>query len=140
MIVNIHQKNSNLVFGNVPDLFFQNHEVCVMNIFAKLNQPLENGLVTLTSTMVDKSSTNPKQELVSFYNSSFFDITYDRISYQPTHLVWYKLQCQYVGDSVFELQLEKPHKTGVFGREKYSLDEIYIQLQFREICKDSARQ
>ena len=137
MIVNIHQKNSDLVFGDVPDLYFSNHEVCVSYIFAKLNQPLENGLITLSSTMVDKSSTNPKQELVSFYNSSFFDIAYDRIAFQPTQLVWYKLQCQHIGDSVFQLQLEKPQQTGIFGKQKYLLEEVYIQLRFREVCKDS---
>lgn len=140
MIINIHQTDSELTFGDIPDLYLKNHEVCVSYMYAKLNQPLDNGLVTLSSTMVDRSATNPKQELLSFYNFSLFDIAYDKLAFQPTQLVWYKMQCRHIGDSVFTLHLEKPPKIGIFAQEKYKLAEIYIQLQFREICKDSARQ
>ena len=134
MIVNMHLNNIDTTFRDVTDDFLPNHEVCLMYMHVKLRKPISHGLVTLASSLVDRSSTNPKQELASFYNYSFYDLSSDRIVYQPTHLKWYKLQCQHIGDAVFELLTEKPLET---ENNQTKIEKIYVQLAFRKICKDS---
>ena len=133
MIVNIHLSEVDTRFNALPDEYLPNHEICLMYMYVKLKQPIDHGLVTLTSSLVDKSTTNPKQELASFYNFSFYDLVSDRLVYQPTHLKWYKLQCHSIGDSVFELHTEKQ-------QQNEKIEKIYIQLGFRKICRDSTRQ
>lgn len=133
MIVNIHLTDVDTVFRNIPDEYLPNHEVCLMYLYAKLQTPISHGLVTLASSLVDKSSINPKQQLASFYNYSFYDLSSDRIIYQPTQFTWYKLQCEHIGDAVFKLLTEKP-------LENQKIEKIHIQLAFRKICKGSIRQ
>ena len=140
MIVNLHQENLDLIFGGLPEVKLEDHEVCVSYIYAKLTKPIKYGLVTLSSTLVDKDPKNPKQELASFFTCSWFDTSDYIISYQPTQLVWYKMQCRHIGDSFFQLHLEEqPETENIKNREKTKIEKIYIQLQFRKICKDSVR-
>ena len=108
-----------------------------MFMYVKLSEPIEHGLVTLTTSLIDKSSINPKQALASYYNYSFYDLLSDRLIYQPTQLTWYKLQSEHIGDAVFELLTEKQQETEETGKK---IEKIYIQLAFRKICRDSTRQ
>ena len=140
MIVNIHLNNVDTIFRSLPDDFLPNHEVCLKYLYVKLRKPIDHGLVTLATSLIDKSSINPKQELVSFYNSSFYDLASDRLVCQPTQLTWYKLQCEHIGDAVFELLTEKQQEIEEIETTGKTIEKIYIQLAFRKICKDSTRQ
>ena len=138
MIVNLHKEDLDLKFGGLPDIRLEDHEVCVSSIYLHLNKRIDYGLVTLSSTMVDRGPQNPKQELASFFTFSWFDMKDDKISYQPTQLTWYKMQCRYIGDSFFQLHLEEqPENQDITNREKTKIKKAYIQLQFRKICKAS---
>ena len=131
MIINIHESKCETDFGALPNLYLRNHEVCVAYFHARLSETIEDSFVTLSSTLVDKNQMNPKQELLSFLNTSY---TYQsrELVYQPTQLAWYKLQNQTIADSFFNLHLEKPYKNA-------KIEKIYIQLRVRPVCKASVQ-
>ena len=130
MIVDLHLSNTDFTFGNLPEWYlgeYIDYEVCVSSIYVKLSKPVQNQFITLSSTLVDRSSFNPKQEILSFYTDKD-----EIIFHQPTHLSWYKIQCYRISDSVFKLQLEKPH-------ENTKIEKLYLQLRIRKVCKGSVR-
>ena len=129
MKITVHLNRPDWKFQGLPDIYLPNHEVCLCYMYVKLSQSIENSFVTLASTLVDRSPCNETQELASFYNDAY---AADSIIYKPTHLSWYKLQCQHLSESFFELQLEKPHKN-------LKIEKLYLQLEARKICKVSAR-
>ena len=117
--------------SNLPQLYCPDHEICVSYMYVKLSQVIPDTFVTLSSTLVDKSSTNPRQQLVSYYNVSY-NMESEALVYQPTQIAWYKMLSPRISDSFFELQLESEHKN-------VKIEKIYIQLKIRKVCKDSAR-
>ena len=139
MIINLHLENVDTHFQELPAHYLPNHEVCLLYMYVKLRKPTSHGLVTVASSLVDKSAINLQQELTSFYNYSYYDTASDRIVYQPTHPKWYKLQCEHIGDSFIEIITEKPLEPENNSNDK-KIEKIYLQLAFQKICRDSTRQ
>ena len=129
MIIDFYKDSPNRVFTGLPDTWCSNYEVCVSYMRVKLDEPIPDSFVTLSSTMIDRCPRNPKQQLVSYYNTSYIGQSNELI-YQPTHFAWYKILSPSVGDSFFELHLEKQHKS-------VKIEKIYLQLTLRKVCKDS---
>ena len=131
MIIDLHLNNIGLAFGQLPDLYLSDtydYEICIASLYVKFEHPIKDNLIILSSTLVDRSSINPNQALLTLYN----DDETKNLFHQPTHLSWYKLQCYRIGDSVFNLQLEKQH-------ENTKIEKLHLQLRIRRICKDSVR-
>ena len=128
MKICLHLHKPDWTFGGLPDLYLPDHEVALTYIYVRLEQPIEDGLVTLSSTSIDCNPSYQQQELISFHNQSYSGITF---SFQPTHLSWYNLLCRRISESVFKLQLEKQP-------DFEKIEKIYIQLDVRKRCKGSA--
>ena len=130
MKINLHLDNPDWTFQGLPDIFLPNHEICLCYLYVKVSKAVGNCLVTLSSTLVDRNPSNENQELVTFFNESYFEKS---IIFKPTQFSWYKLQCQRLVESFFELRLETPHKN-------VKIEKLYIQLEARKICKASVQQ
>lgn len=130
MIIDFFLDNPEKIFTGLPQAYCSNYEVCVSYLRVKLDEAIPDSFVTLSTTMVDRSPMNPKQQLVSYFNTSYVGQS-NEIIYQPTQFAWYKILSPSISDSVFELHLEKQHKS-------VKIEKIYIQLKLRKVCKDSA--
>ena len=125
--VNIHRENCDLEIKDFPYQRFPGHEVCVSSVVIILDQSISDSYVTLTSSMVDRNCFNPEQELISFYNASYYGESKALVC-QPTQLIWYKMQTDQLSDAVLNLQLEKKYKN-------VKIEKFYVQLRLRPICK-----
>ena len=130
MIIDIYRENCDFEIRDLPYRRFPGHEVCVANLCVMLSEAINDTFVILSSSMVDCSAFNPEQQLLSFYNASYY-MESKALVCQPTQLSWYKLQCHNIPKSFFELHLEKPN-------ENLKIEKIYIQLEARKECKASA--
>ena len=126
MIINVYREQCDTSFGNLPDLQFPNHEIAVIYMYAELNTKVEDVFVTLSCTLVDRDMTNPRQEIASFFNTSYYGET-NALEYKPTQLVWYKMQSPWLSDCYFDLKLERSNQIT-------KLAKINIKLQIREVC------
>ena len=129
MKINLHLNNPDWTFQNLPDLYLPDYEVCLCYMYVRLSREVENGLVTLSSTLVDLNSCNEMQELATFYNESYDPKS---IIFKPTQFSWYKLQCSRLSESFFKLFIERQHKNT-------KIEKLYLQLEFRRVCKVSAQ-
>ena len=127
MKINLHLNKPDWTFGNLPDLYLPDCEVCLCYLYAEVSEPIESCLVTLKSTLVDRNSCNSNRELATFFNESYDPKS---IIFKPTQFSWYKMQCNRISQSVFNLQLEKQHKN-------LKIEKLYLQLEVRKVCTDS---
>ena len=105
---------------NLPSIYFQpGHNVEVIKIILQWDQNVSKDFYGfISSSLVDRSTSNPKQQLTSFYHCDA-NITL----HAPTHPEKYKIQCLSLADSVFKLHLsEKPKK-------QQKIEKIYILLK-----------
>ena len=105
---------------NLPSIYFQpGDNVEVNKIIIQWNQNVSRDFYGfISSSLVDRSTSNPKQQLTSFYHCDA-NITL----HTPTHPEQYKIQCLSLGDSFFKLHLsEKPKK-------QQKIEKIYILLK-----------
>ena len=117
MIINKTVINPDSEFKLLPIHHCPNFNVSVSSIFVKLDKPISQTLVSLQTTLVDRSPDNTKQEIFSFYqneSSSHLFIT-------PTRLIEYKIQVFNIEDSLFKLAFDPPNKVKV---EKIKLQLI----------------
>ena len=130
MIIDFFKDSSGRIFTGLPDTYCPNSEVCVSYLRIKLDEAIPDSFVTLSTTMVDKCPRNPKQQVVSYFNSSYIGQS-NELVYQPTQFAWYKILSPNISDSFFELHLDSEHQS-------VKIEKIYIQLSIRKLCKDSA--
>ena len=91
-------------------------QVAVSSIIIKFEKPYE-GLVTLTSTLVDLNSNNPKQQICTFATSKSATVVYT-----PTRLVKYKANCCSSFDAFIKIELESERK----------IQKVYLQLEITD--------
>ena len=121
MLINIFGKyqDGQLQF-DLPSVYFERESiVCVNKLFIKWKQKTNYNALILSSTLVEKSPTNPLQQLLFTHSPrSGSNYTFDT----PTHKNYYKIQCLDLQASVFKFtDLEK------------DLDETFIKKVFIQL-------
>ena len=114
------EKNT-LNFDFPPTDFNRTQKVCVSQLFIQWKKPVQNCTLALSSTLIDKSTFNPKQQLLFVYQkgrSQFLD-------YTPTHKKYYKIQCFDLASSQFEIR-------NIDNTKLEIIEKIYIQLEVIE--------
>ena len=87
--------------------------VAVSSVIIKFEKAYK-GLVTLTSTLVDLNSNNPKQQICTFLADESATVVYT-----PTRLVKYKSNCCTSFDAFVKIELESQRK----------IQKVYLQLE-----------
>ena len=117
MILNLQGKVTNeCIQFDLPPLYFQeNHFVHVNFIFIRWNRKVDNLYGEITSSLIDRTPFNQRQQIVKFaqQNKSEF------LLFTPTHLSKYKIQCPSLQSSVFNISIS----------EKHEIREIQLQLE-----------
>ena len=106
------------MFDLPPTTFREGQYVSVSQIHIKWSAQVKHAQVVLTSTLIDKSSVNPHQQLLFIYEKSNSNILHK----SPTQRQYYKIQCMDLQSSEFYL-FDYEHK------ELKKIDSIFIQLE-----------
>ena len=129
-LTNVRSKPSP-IFGNEYffDFFGPEIDVSKFSYISVLDCYMETGitsnnLVTLCSSLIDKSSANPNREIFKFFIGKKKSAHYDK----PTHAEKYKLQCFDLKESVFTFSFLEEVKNIKFR----------LRLEFTKCLTDSA--
>ena len=125
MIVNLNgtvNYDGKIVFDLVPLYFDVNQSVRVTEIFINFNHKMKNLHGYVSSSLIDKSPVNQKQQLVFLQQSNSFR----QLFYSPTHLAKYKIQCQSLQAATFDLHLFEDGEKVNF--RDFSA-KVYLQLE-----------
>ena len=117
MILNLQGKVTNeCIQFDLPPLYFQeNHFVHVNFIFIRWNRKVDNLYGEITSSLIDRTPFNQRQQIVKFAQQNKSDF----LLFTPTHLSKYKIQCPSLQSSVFNISIS----------EKHEIREIQLQLE-----------
>ena len=117
MILNLQGKVTNeFIQFDLPPLYFQeNHFVHVNFIFIRWNRTVGNLYGEITSTLIDRTPFNQRQQIVKFAQENKSEF----LLFTPTHLSKYKIQCPSLQSSVFNISIS----------EKHEIREIQLQLE-----------
>lgn len=117
MILNLQGKVTNeFIQFDLPPLYFQeNHFVHVNFIFIRWNRKVDNLYGEITSSLIDRTPFNQRQQIVKFAQQNKSDF----LLFTPTHLSKYKIQCPSLQSSVFNISIS----------EKHEIREIQLQLE-----------
>ena len=122
MLINLYKKLDHGEFElDFPSIYFKPGQmIAVSEIFIMFHRdkPADSGIYTLSSTLVDKSPCNLKQELLFMLKThrSHVHIT-------PTHKKYYKIQCLELKSSFIKLiDLETDENVK-------NIHFIYLQLE-----------
>ena len=111
-------KDNRLFFDLPPTTFHRGQMIGVAGIHIKWSQQVRYATAILTSTLIEKSSCNPTQQLLLAYengNSHF-------LHYTPTQIQYYKIQCMELQSSEFYLF--------DYNRNKIkNIESIFLQLE-----------
>lgn len=109
---------------DLPCIYFSlNQTVKVNQLFIYRQRSIKEIHGYLSSTLIDKSPINQRQQLMFLYQPEKSRMFF----YTPTHPEKYKIQTQNFSSSVFQLHLSEEEKKYVFpGRKK---ERIYLQLE-----------
>ena len=94
--------NNDLQFDLPPVSFIEGQKICVSRIFIEWNQSVQPSSFLLHSTLIEKSPTNPKQQLL-FVPALQTKQRVFVLDYTPTHKSYYKIQCMDLKSSQFNL-------------------------------------
>ena len=120
MLINLYKRLDHGEFElDFPSIYFKPGQmIAVSEIFIMFHKNPDNGLYSLSSTLVDKSPCNLKQELLFIFKThrSHVHIT-------PTHKKYYKIQCLELKSSFIKLiDLETDENVK-------NINFIYLQLE-----------
>lgn len=123
MLINLWltPKNNTLDFDLPPTDFNHSHKICVTQLFIHWEKVVSNCALTLSSTIIDKSIFNPKQQLLVVYQKERSKF----LNYTPTHKNYYKIQCFDLASSHFEIR-------NIDNTNLENIEKIYIQLEIVE--------
>ena len=112
-------ENDNIIF-DLPQVYFQQGQsVSVAEIGLKWCKS-ERLHGEITSTLVDKSPCNPKQQIYHINKPSGSNYFFDT----PTHFLEYKIQCLDLKSSVFKIHIYDKDKNKI----KNSIKGVYLTL------------
>ena len=110
---------------DLPQLYFQQGQtVAVTDVHFLLKPQARHFHVLITSSIVDKSPSNPKQQILNIYQKAESNYS----SYTPTQLAEYKIQCLDLKSSVFKIEIFSYDKTGKILERKNILKRINLTL------------
>ena len=117
MIINLTGKvQKNEVHFNLFPLYFENiQKIRALYISIEWEKNVEEIHGFLSTSLIDQSPMNEEQELIRFHNVNRSNYTF----YAPVHPPVYKVQCNSLLSSVFQLHLSKQQE----------IREIKIQLE-----------
>ena len=110
--------NNRIPFDLPPKSFHDGHLVAVSQLHIIWKNPMKHALVNLTSTLIDKSSYNPHQQLLLVYEKAN-NVNLHRT---PTRREYYKIQCM-------ELQSSEFYLYNYDQRELEKIESIFLQLE-----------
>ena len=117
---------------NLPRLYLDNSNYTItvrnlmMKIFPDLHNTTPEQFLSLQTTAVDKSSVNPKQEILSFRTDTIGQ-GYDIIYHEPQHLREYKIQLP-LHSSDFILTSSASHAD-------FEIDKIEILFEIKKYAR-----
>ena len=119
MIVNLTGTiQNNVINFNLFPLYFSNNQtVRVLYIGIEWNTIIGDVHGYLSSSLIDQSPMNQNQELIRFNNVNRSSYTF----HAPANPPVYKVQCNSLFSSVFQLHLSKQHE----------IREIHLQLEIK---------
>ena len=119
MLINLwlNPKNNELKFDLPPIIFHRHQMIAITHLFIEWEKTVPHASLIVTSSLVDKSSTNPNQQLLFVYQKG----NAKRLNYTPTQKDYYKIQCLELQASEFQI-----HPIDNSKLEK--IEQIYIQL------------
>ena len=110
---------------DLPQLYFkQGQKVAVTEVHFLLKPQVRHFHALITSSLVDKSPSNPKQQILNIYQKAESNYS----SYTPTQLAEYKIQCLDLKSSVFKIEIFSYDKTGKILERKNILKRINLTL------------
>lgn len=110
---------------DLPQLYFkQGQTVAVTDVHFLLKPQVRHFQALITSSLVDKSPSNPKQQILNIYQKAESNYS----SYTPTQLAEYKIQCLDLKSSVFKIEIFSYDKTGKILERKNILKRINLTL------------
>ena len=138
MIVNLKGRVSadgEINFALVPLYFSENQTVHVSELFLQFDKKLSDVYGNISTSLIDKSSVNQKQQLIFFQQS----IKSRQLYFTPTHVAEYKIQSHCLHSATFKLSLYE--NTERIDFRKLAV-EVYLQLKIgshaRVLKKSSA--
>ena len=119
MIINLtgRVQNNELKFNLFPLYFSNNQKIRALYIGIEWAETVGDIHGYLSSSLIDQSPMNQNQELIRFNNVNRSSYTF----YAPANPSVYKVQCNSLCSSFFQLQLSKQHK----------IREIHLQLEIQ---------
>ena len=126
MLINLwlNPNKNDLKFDLPPVLFLEGQKICVSRLFIEWNLSVKLTPLILYSTLIEKSPTNPHQQLL-FATPTQTNKRVFVFNYTPTHKTYYKIQCLDLQSSEFELRDLNNNKIP-------SIKRIFVQLEIDE--------
>ena len=109
--------NNELKFDLPPIIFHRDQMVAISHMFIEWEKNVAHASLLVSSSLVDKSSTNPHQQLLFVYQKG----NAKRLNYTPTQKDYYKIQC-------LELQASELQIASVDNNKLEKIERIFIQL------------
>ena len=111
---------------DLPQVYFkQGQIVSVREIMLDYRQSIQNLHGYISSSLVDKSPCNPKQQIFNFHQTWVSNFT----QFTPTHLLQYKIQCLDLNSSVFKIHFFTWTKNIKRKIVKNLIERVYLTLE-----------
>ena len=107
---------------DLPQVYFkQGQIVSVREIMLDYRQSIQNLHGYISSSLVDKSPCNPKQQIFNFHQTWVSNFT----QFTPTHLLQYKIQCLDLNSSVFKIHFFTFKNKLLFLSKVFNLETFF---------------
>ena len=114
---------------DLPQVYFkQGQIVSVRDIMLDYRQSIQNLHGYISSSLVDKSPCNPKQQIFHFHQTWVSNFT----QFTPTHLLQYKIQCLDLNSSVFKIHFFTWTKNIKRKNVKNLIERVYLTLEITD--------
>ena len=114
---------------DLPQVYFkQGQIVSVLEIMLDYRQSIQNLHGYISSSLVDKSACNPKQQIFNFHQTWVSNFT----QFSPTHLMHYKIQCLDLNSSVFKIHFFTWTKNLKRKNVKNLIERVYLTLKITD--------
>ena len=114
---------------DLPQVYFkQGQIVSVREIMLDYRQSIQNLHGYISSSLVDKSPCNPKQQIFNFHQTWVSNFT----QFTPTHLLQYKIQCLDLNSSVFKIHFFTWTKNIKRKNVKNLIERVYLTLEITD--------
>ena len=121
--------DKDVVQFDLPQVYFkQDQTVAVIEVNLDYSRKMHYLTGYISSSLVDKSPSNPKQQIFNLHQSWGSSYT----QFTPTHLTQYKIQCLDLNSSVFKINVFGWDKTGKQVKQRNLIKRVYLTLQISD--------